>query len=34
MNPIYADHMDLKLASGGARTTIASELRLYKQFIC
>ena len=27
MNPIDADHMDLKLASGGAGTTIASELR-------
>ena len=34
VNPIDADHMDLQLASGGARTTIASELRLHKQVIC
>ena len=29
MNPRNADHRDLKLAPDGARTTIASRLRLH-----
>ena len=34
VNPRDADYRDLKLASGGARTTIGSELLLPKQLIC
>ena len=34
MNPIDGDRMDVKLASDGARTTIASELHMHKQLIC
>ena len=33
MDPRDADHKHLKFAAGGARTTIASGLRLHKQLI-
>ena len=33
MDPRDADHSDLKFAPEGARTTIASGLRLHKQII-
>ena len=32
MNPIDPDHRDLKLTSGGATTTIASELSVNSLF--